>query len=189
MAKVTREVIIDAAVRLFNQNGYHATAMRDIARVIDIKKPSIYHHFDSKEDILLAILEQGMDQLVTEIEQIALSEEDSVTKLRLAIKAHAGMIASNPEGAAVFLREDRGLGEHYLEEYLSKRDQVDKLFRSIIREGIAEGKFRTTDISISTQALLGMVNWMTRWYRPEGRLSAEEITDIFFDLFLNGIQA
>jgi AcrR family transcriptional regulator len=187
MAKVNRTEIIKAAVGLFNQNGYHATSMSDIARAVDIKKPSLYHHFDSKEAILSAILETGMDQLIAEITEILNSNQGCTAKLRDAIHAHACLIASNPEGAAVFLREDRGLGDEYMAQYVAKRDEFERLFRAIVRQGIDEGAFRDTDVSITVHALLGMVNWMTRWYRPAGRLSAEQIADMFADLFLDGL--
>ncbi len=188
MAKVTREVIIDAAIHLFNKNGYHATSMQDIARAVAIKKPSIYHHFDSKEAILLAILETGMDYLIQEVEEIVGTDQDCISKLQAAIQVHARYISENPEGAAVFLHEDRGLGQAYLASYLAKRDHFERLFRSIIQQGIEEGVFRPFDVPISVHALLGMVNWMTRWYRPQGRLNATEIAALFTDLFLNGLQ-
>ncbi|HEC21359.1 MAG TPA: TetR/AcrR family transcriptional regulator [Chloroflexi bacterium] len=187
MAKVNRDTIIQAAIHLFNQNGYHATSMRDIARAVHIKKPSLYYHFESKEAILLAILEEGMERLLQDLEAIVASDQDCVTKLRAAIQAHARLIADNPEGAAVFMREDRGLGENYLDQYLARRDHVENLFRSIVQQGIEEGRFRDTDVAITVHGLLGMVNWMTRWYRPDGRLSAGEIADIFADLFMNGL--
>src|SRR5688500_8893884 len=139
MAKVSRDEIIEAAVQLFNQNGYHATSMRDIAHAVAIQKPSLYHHFESKEAILLCILEIGMDQLITELDRIVASDISCIDKLRAAIQAHAGMIASNPEGAAVFMREDRGLGNDYLSHYLHKRDQFERQFRQIIQEGMDQG--------------------------------------------------
>lgn len=188
MAKVTRKDIIDAATHLFNQSGYHATSMRDIAQAVDLKKPSLYHHFDSKEDILLAILETGMDQFIGDVEAIVASDESCERKLHAAVDAHARLIADNPESAAVFLREDRGLGDDYLAEYIAKRDEVERLFRSIIQQGIEEGVFRETDVAITTHALLGTVNWMTRWYRPQGRLNASQIADIFCSLFLHGLE-
>lgn len=188
MAKVTRDEIIGAAVKLFNESGYHATSMRDIARTVDIKKPSLYHHFDSKERILLAILETGMDQLIDEVEAIAVSNQDCETKLRQAIHAHAQLIANNPDGAAVFLREDRGLGSEYLDSYVERRDHFEALFKQIVHEGIDAGVFCSIDVSIAVHGLLGMVNWMTRWYRPEGRLSAPQIADMFADLFIDGLR-
>lgn len=187
MSKVTRESIIDAAIHLFNQSGYHATSMSDIARAVEIKKPSLYHHFDSKEDILLTILETGMEQFLRDMEAIVASDQDCASKLRAATRAHARLIAENPEGAAVFLREDRGLGDEYLSEYVAKRDRVERLFRQIIQQGVEEGVFRPTDVTIAARGLLGMVNWMTRWYRPGGRLSADSIADVFCDLFLQGL--
>ena len=188
MSKVTRDEIIGAAVKLFNESGYHATSMRVIARSVDIKKPSLYHHFDSKEQILLAILETGMDQLISEVEAIADSDLDCEEKLRHAIHAHAQLIASNPDGAAVFLREDRGLGSGYLESYVERRDHFEALFKQIVNECIDSDVFGSTDVSIAVHGLLGMVNWMTRWYRPEGRLSASQIADIFADLFIDGLR-
>jgi TetR/AcrR family transcriptional regulator, cholesterol catabolism regulator len=187
MAKVSRDEIIEAAIRLFNINGYHATSMQDIAKAVCIKKPSLYHHFDSKEAILLSILDTGMEWLITEVDAIVESEMDCVAKLRAAVHAHATMIARNPEGAAVFLREDRGLGDGYLSQYVSRRDHFERVIRNIVKQGINEGVFRQTDTTISVNALLGTVNWMTRWYRPDGRLSPVEIADQFADLFLFGL--
>jgi len=189
MAKVTQGDIIEAAARLFNQNGYHATSMQDVARAVDIRKPSLYHHFESKESILLAILEVGMDRLIAELAAIAATKQDCHSKLRAAIHAHARAIASNPEAASIFLREDRGLGDGYLVHHLSRRDQLEQIFRAIAQEGIDRREFRLVDVPIATQALLGMINWMTRWHKPHGRLSAEQVADIFADLFLNGLLA
>lgn len=188
MAKVNHDDIIDAAIELFNQNGYHATSMRDIARAIDIKKPSLYHHFESKEAILRTILEAGMNQLLEELEAIVASSGGCEEKLHEAVRAHARIIAQNPKGAAVFMREDRGLGEAYLEDYVARRDRVEALYRLMLQDCITEDVFRPTDVAITVQAMLGMVNWMTRWYRPEGRLSADEIAKIFSDLLLEGLR-
>lgn len=187
MSKVNRETILHAAIHLFNQSGYHATSMQDIARAVHIKKPSLYHHFDSKESILLAILEEGMVTLVAEVETIVQSNLNSQQKLYAAIGAHIAIIAKSPEGAAVFLREDRGIGESYIARHMQLREQFEILFRTIIEEGITSGEFHQIDVPITVHALLGMVNWMTRWYRPQGRLSAEQIVDIFSDLLLFGL--
>ena len=81
-------------------------------------------------------------------ETIVASDQECVAKLRAAIHAHARIIADNPAGAAVFLREDRGLGEDYRQWYLAKRDHVEGLYRGIVRQGIEEGYFRDTDVNI-----------------------------------------
>lgn len=189
MAKISREDIIQAAIYLFNQNGYHATSMQDVAEAVAIKKPSLYHHFTSKEAILLAILESGMDRLIREIEAISETQQSSANKLRAAIRAHANIIAANPDAAAVFLREDRGLGDGYMAHYLARRDQFEHLFRGIVQEAVNNGEFHAVDVPVAVQALLGMVNWMTRWYRADGRLTADEIAESFASLFLFGASA
>jgi TetR/AcrR family transcriptional regulator, cholesterol catabolism regulator len=70
---------------------------------------------------------------------------------------------------------------------VSRRDHFERVVRNIVQQGIDEGVFRRTDTAISVNALLGAVNWMTRWYRPAGRLSPDEIADQFADLFLFGL--
>lgn len=189
MAKISREAIVKAAIHLFNQNGYHATSMQDVAEAVDIKKPSLYHHFASKEAILLAILEAGMDRLIREVEAISATKQNGSEKIRAAIHAHANIIASNPDAAAVFLREDRGLGDGYMAHYLAKRDQFEHLLRGIVQQAVNQGEFHDMDVPVVVQALLGMVNWMSRWYHVDGRLTADQIADSFTELFLHGASA
>jgi len=186
MAKISREAIIEAAIRLFNQNGYHATSMQDVANAVAIKKPSLYHHFTSKEAILLAILDAGMDRLIAEMGAIAVADQPGAEKISAAIHAHAAIIAGNPDAAAVFMREDRGLGDGYMTHYLAKRDRFEHLLRDIVQQAVDSGEFRPMDVPVAVQALLGMINWMTRWYHADGRLTAAQIADSFTDLFLNG---
>lgn len=189
MAKISREAIIEAAIHLFNQNGYHATSMQDVAEAVDIKKPSLYHHFTSKEAILLTILETGMDHLIRDIEEIADTDQSGSEKIRAAIHAHANIIAGNPDAAAVFLREDRGLGDGYMVHYVAKRDQFEYLLRGIVQQAVNAGEFHDMDVPVVVQALLGMVNWMSRWYHTDGRLTADQIADSFTELFLHGASA
>jgi AcrR family transcriptional regulator len=189
MAKSSREAIIEAAIHLFNQNGYHATSMQDVAEAVEIKKPSLYHHFTSKEAILLAILEGGMDRIIHDVETISTSDLTCADKIKAVIRAHANILASNPDAAAVFLREDRGLGDDYMEHYIARRDRFERLLRELVQEAVNAGEFRSMDVPVVVQALLGMVNWMTRWYRTGGRLTADEIADSFAELFLHGASA
>lgn len=186
MSKVRRADIIDAAITLFREHGYHGTSMRDIARAVGIRKASLYHHFEGKQEILLTILDMGLEQLIAPLEDILAAQMSSEAKLRAAMLHHAQLIASHPGTAEFFLYEDRALDEAYRARYVARRDEFERIFRQILQEGVQSGDFRATDVAMSTQALLGMVNWMTRWYRQEGRLSVEEIVETFADLFLCG---
>lgn len=186
MTKVTRDDIIEAAIALFREHGYHGTSMRDIARAVGIKKASLYHHFEGKQELLLTILDTGLERLITPLEEILAAEMSPEAKLRAAVHHHASLIANYPGAAALFLYEDRALEEPLRARYVARRDAFEGFFRQILQEGMQDGTFRNGDVAMSTQALLGMVNWMTRWYRPEGRLSVEEIAETFADLFLCG---
>ena len=186
MSKVNRDEIIDAAIALFYEQGYAGTSMRDIAGAVGIRKPSLYHYFVGKQDLLLTILDIGLEKLIVPLEDILNAEGAPEEKLREAIHHHASLIAENPGVATLFLYEDHALDEEHRAHYVARRDAFEGVFRDILREGMETGVFRNTSVSISVQALLGMVNWMTRWYKPEGALSVAEIADVFADLFLGG---
>ena len=128
----------------------------------------------------------GLERLIAPLEDILAAQMSPEAKLRAAMLHHAQLIASHPGTAEFFLYEDRALDEAYRAQYVARRDEFELIFRRILQEGVQTGHFRETDIAMSTQALLGMVNWMTRWYRQEGRLSVEEIVETFADLFLCG---
>ena len=186
MSKVTRDIIVEAAVELFAKTGYKGTSMRDIARAVGIRKASLYHHFESKQEILLTILDMGLERLIAPLEEVVASETSAEAKLRAAIQHHATLIATNPGVATLFFYEDYALDDGLRDHYVRRRDEFEAIFRRILQEGMDAGVFRRSDVSISAHALLGMVNWSTRWYRPQGRLSIEEIAQSFADLFLFG---
>ncbi|NIS79120.1 MAG: TetR family transcriptional regulator [Anaerolineales bacterium] len=182
-----RSDILQAAAQIFRQKGYHAATMRDIADAVHLQKPSLYHHIDSKQDILLAILDKALDLLIEDLLQVVDSEIPTEDKLRQAMRVYTGRLAEDADLAAVLLLEYRNLEPELRTRHIARRDRYEALWRQLVREGIESGEFREVDEAITTFALLGVQNWMIIWYREGGRLSAKALAEQFCDLFLEGL--
>jgi TetR/AcrR family transcriptional regulator, cholesterol catabolism regulator len=177
-----------AALRLFRDKGYHATSMRDIAEAVGINKGSLYSYIRSKEDLLIPFFERAMGLLLAEIE--AISADPTLTpteRLKRALKAHILNVAENLDILTVYLSEWRQLTAASLSTVRGQRERYAALFLAIIEDGQRVGEFRQIDPRITALGMLGMCNYLFRWYRTDGRLAPDEIADVLTDLLLRGI--
>lgn len=182
-----RDEIILSAAQIFREKGFHATSMQDIADSVQLQKASLYHHIDSKQEILLAVLDRALDVVIEDIEPIIDSDLPSVDKLKLAMARYIERVTSSADLAAVLLLEHRSLEPRLRARHIARRDRFEELWRAIVREGVERGEFRPLDLSIVTFALLGVQNWLITWYRESGRLSGSELAEQFADIFLHGL--
>jgi AcrR family transcriptional regulator len=186
---VQRADILQAAAQVFREKGYHGASMEDIARAVGLRKASLYHHVRSKEDILVALLDMALDQLIADLEPVVDSDLSPADKLRKAIRTYILRLTEQPDLASVLLLEHRSLSPRPFRRQAARRDAYESLWRQIIREGVERGDFRRVDERIAGFALLGVQNWMITWFRAEGRLSPRQIADQFAGLFLEGLRA
>lgn len=184
---MSRADIIQAAAQIFRKKGFHATSMQDIANAVKLQKASIYHHVESKQEILFTILEHALDLLIGDMRAVSDSDLKPKEKLRLAMQVYVGRLTSDADLATVLLLEYRSLEKKLRTRHAVRRDRYEALWRKIIEEGVDQGVFRPVDISIATFAIMGVQNWMITWYREGGRLSALELSDHFSELFLYGL--
>lgn len=182
-----REDIIHTAAQIFRQKGYHATSMRDIAEAVHLRKASLYHHISSKQELLLAILDEALDVLIEDLQEVAQAPLPPEEKLRLAMRKYIERITTNADLAAVLLLEHRNLDPEYRRRHIARRDRFEALWRGIVREGINRGDFRETDEAVVAFALLGVQNWLVTWFREDGRLEPDELADQFAGLFMHGL--
>lgn len=182
-----REEILAAAAQIFREKGYHATSMQDIAGAVHLQKGSLYHHIRSKEEILASLLDRALDLLIQSMQEVMASPLSIEEKLRAAMRMYADNIAVHSDLAAVLLLEYRNLSPRLRARHMGRRDRFEALWRELIRQGMQQGVFRTSDEKLVALAILGVQNWMLTWYRPEGALSAVELSNRFADLFLNGL--
>lgn len=184
---MTRKEILRAAAQIFQEKGYHASSMQDIAEAVELKKGSLYHHVKSKQEILLALLDEALEMIIDRLDQINSQDLPPDLKLRQAMRSYLTFLADNRSIASVLLLEYRSLEPELKKLHIPRRDQVDRIWQEIITEGISLGVFQTAQPALITKALVGVLNWTITWYREDGALSPTEIADHFSDLFLQGL--
>lgn len=188
-ARNTEQAFLETATALFAEKGYRGTSITDLAEPLGLTPASLYYYVSSKQELLLRVLTSVLSGVLERLESIAEADVDSATKLDLAIRNHFDFVLGNPKAVAVFLRERRYLESPYREEYQERIDRYDRLFTKIIAAGVDRGEFPPVDPSLTRLAILGMIDWAVEWYRPDGRLSAAEITDQMLRLILVGLMA
>jgi AcrR family transcriptional regulator len=179
-----------AALRLFKEKGYHATSMRDIASEVGINKGSLYSYIRSKEDLLIPVFERAMGVLLAQIEEIAADGSLQPThRLERAIHAHVTAVAENLDVLTVYLSEWRQLEAESLTTVREQRERYAALFFEILEDGVRSGEFRAMDTRIVMLGMIGMCNYLFRWYRPDGRLTNHQIADELIEMVMRGVRA
>lgn len=184
-----RADIIEAATRIFSERGYHAASMAEIADAVGIRKASLYHHVRKKEDLLFAIHEALIDELISETIAVSSSSESPSEKVRGLLHVTMRFIARNREGVTVFLSERHAVTGERWQALVIKRDFYERMVSQIISEGRSSGSFVDLPPEIVTKALLGMANWGYTWFQQDGPLSADEVAEVFTALALRGLEA
>lgn len=180
-----REAIFGAATRLFGENGYAATTMRDIAREVGILPGSLYAHIESKEALLLEIIEGGVDRFNAAIDEIDAPPEPA---LREAIRRHLAIVAENPERTLIVFHQWRFLDEPNRGRLLDKRRHYEQFFVNTVKAGINDGTFRASlDAKTAVLGILGALNWTPEWLHPNGRATPDEIAQRLADGLLGGV--
>ncbi len=184
---MTREAILEAAAQIFSQKGYHAASMQNIAEAVNLQKASLYHHVSSKQEILLALLDQGLDLLTERIEGVLAQNLTPAESLKAAMQAYLATLAEHRELAAVLLLEHRSLSPELQARHIPRRDQFEGLWASILQQGVEAGVFAIPDLDMAVKGVLGLMNWTVTWYNPQGRLNPEEIAGLLASLLLDGL--
>jgi AcrR family transcriptional regulator len=181
----TREAIIAAAASVFRTKGYHAATMQDIADAVGILKGSLYHHFASKDELLHLIVNEPRARLYRAVADIVADDLPAGEKLRRAILAHLEAFDAHYPHLFVYLREREETMRRF--RGLSPKE-YERYWQQILREGVKSGEFRADlDVPVISYGLLGMLNWLYKWYDPRGRLSVREIAAQLSAMALGGL--
>lgn len=184
-----RPDIIAAATRVFSERGYHAATMTEIATEIGIRKPSLYHHVRKKEDLLFAIHEQLIDELLEETLAVRATAQSPARQLASILQVTMRFVARHRDGVTVFLQERSAVSGQRWTEIVAKRDRYEQLVSGIIAEGTASEDFIDIPPSIAARGVLAMANWGYTWFRPEGEMTADEVSDVFATIALRGLES
>ncbi|WP_234553857.1 TetR/AcrR family transcriptional regulator [Thermus caliditerrae] len=187
MLTTTRDRILEEAARLFTQKGYEATSVQDLAEVLGLSKAALYHYFRSKEEILYEVSLLALRGLV-EAGERALEEPDPKRALLAFMQGHARFFEENYPFFVTMLQGIQSLSPERRAQTVALRDRHEGNLRRILRWGMEEGAFRQVDVALAGRAILSMLNWMIRWFRPGGPLRAEEVARFYFELILKGLE-
>src|SRR5712675_1568717 len=183
----TRVDILKSAAAAFRRLGYHGATVEQIAAALRMKKGNLYYYFKNKEAILFACHQYSLDELIRLLEEVEQSGLPAQERLRRLIVAFVHTILDELHGTALFL-DLEALSPAHLKAVIARRDAFDKGVRRVIEEGMATGIFAPGDPKLLAFALFGAVNWIPRWYNPDGPASSQTIADLFADFFLAGLR-
>jgi AcrR family transcriptional regulator len=183
------ETIKTVAIDLFYQKGYFATSISDIARGCGIQKASIYYHFAGKEELLFRIMQATMENLLRDLQDNLARARGTEDRMRAAVRSHVTFHLNRQKETFIASSELRGLSTENYASIVARRDAYESIFQELIRSGMARGVFHSGDVKILSYAILTLCTAGASWFKPQGRLSADEISRIYENFVLNGLQA
>ena len=183
----TRVEILKSAAAAFRRLGYHGATVEEIAAALHMKKGNLYYYFRNKEEILFACHQYSLDRLLAILDEIERSPITPEQKLRRLIRSFVHTILDELHGTALGL-DLEALSPAHLRTVIARRDRFDKGMREVLKEGIRSGTFVYADAKLLSFAILGAVNWIPRWYSPNGPSTSEEIAERFADYLIAGLR-
>lgn len=186
--KDQRERVLEVAARLFAKNGYHATGVAELGREVSLGRGGLYHHIGSKEDLLREICVRHVRVMIAVGEEVLASDAPPPEKVRQLSRGLMRMIRDYLPEVTVVFRELDSLSGESRDEVLGMRKCFEEIWVKLLDEGVEEGYFREAD-PVVAKGLIGLHNSSYVWINPDGRLSPEEIADVYCDMVLPGLTA
>ena len=183
------ETIVRAAATCFGEMGYRAATLETIAARAGLSKVTLYKYVPSKEDLLWRVFERTMETSRSGLERIVAMELPVDEKLRRIVAFQVSLLAEQAPFLTVFFSEESGLPPALARRVARQKRAHDAAIEHVVTQGIAEGRFRAVDPRLFVFAIDGICNWMTKWYRSDGRLGAGDIAAVFVDLLERGYLA
>ena len=181
---VTSDTVLDAALTVFAERGYHGTAVSQVAAALGIRTPSLYNHMRSKQQLLETIVGRTLDDVLTDFESAVGDVTDPVERLRRAVRVYALRHATHRREALVVNRDTTSLPEPALSRMRERRRDHERAVRAVIGDGIAAGAFRVDSPALASFAILEMCVSIARWFREDGARTAEQVADEYTDFAL-----
>lgn len=182
--------LLQIACRFFARYGYKGTSLRDIADEAQITKAALYYHFPNKNSLYERIVLEGLRVLVDEVTAATERAVTAREKLRTFMMTTAEIYLRDPDqwtaGSNAFWVDEDSVPRNAA---IDLRDRYEKLLRACISQGLESGEFRNVDPALAGRVVLSMINGLSRWFRPGGRLAIEQVIDQYLDIILSGLNA
>jgi len=188
MPQSRRDQILNAAAELIAVHGYHKTSMDAVAIAVGIQKASLYHHFDSKEAIVIA-LHRSINDMLFELHRVR-TEAGSTTAGRQLFEIMMDIVSlaeTHPGHLRILFDHYRELPEVMHKQVIARRKAYRDLVIQVLKRGTAEGEFGYIDADFAARAVIGLCDWANQWYRPTGPLGARAVAERAWKLLVVGL--
>jgi AcrR family transcriptional regulator len=182
------ERILRAAIVLFRERGYHGSSMRTLARRLRMEAASLYYHYPSKQDILFAILDRTLDELLAGVGRAVAAADGPEARLRAAVRFHVLFHTDSQHEAFVSASELRSLTPGNLRLVLTRRDEYERVFRGLLAAGVRAGAFQVSDVRLTAMAILTMCTGVATWFSERGRLAPDAIAERYVEMILRSVK-
>ncbi len=172
-----REDLLRVCARLFREQGFDGTSIRDIAQAAGMRSGSPFYHFKTKQEMLVAVMEQGLTEGLRHLEAVAALNLPAAEKFRKLVRVHLGTLCEEGHDfIPVMLYDWRSLTSANRRRVIALQDRYDALWQRVTDEVKAAGLMQG-DAQLARLFTFGVLNWTARWYRAGGRRSLEEIAE------------
>lgn len=180
--------ILETAARLICKSGYEGTSMQEIADACRLTKAGLYHYIQNKEQLLSAIMGYGMDLFEGQVLAKVRDIEDPVERLRSCMRRNIELVTHGANKEVIIILHEHATLTGEAREYIDRRKkQYVRFIEETFAEAVKQGRMRPLDPTIVAFSFLGMVLWVYKWFKPDGRLTEEQIITGMVDLFFTGL--
>jgi len=169
-----RNAVLSTAAQLFNERGFHATSLDDIAARLNVSKPTLYYYVKNKDEILIECVRKGLQMMLEGIEETRNAGGKAIDQLMACMRVYTRIVTMD-FGMCVIRVGDDELPPQSRTELRRLKSGIDMEFRRLVTEGIAEGSLQPCDPKIAAFVIAGALSWIGRWYQPGGEYTPDEI--------------
>lgn len=180
-------VLLRAAVRLFNERGFHMTSLDDVAAAVGVTKPVIYHYLGNKDRVLFECVRIGLAELRAVADAAGAAPGTGLSRLEAFLRRYAEVIMGD-FGRCVIRTGDEALGAESRAEFRRLKREIDTCLRDMIAQAAADGSASVSDVRLAALVIAGALNWPARWYRPDGEMTPPQMADALVTTLLAGIR-
>jgi AcrR family transcriptional regulator len=184
--RVKREAIILTAARLFNEKGFHNTSLDEVADRLNITRPTLYYYFKNKDDILFECVSHGLEMIRLAIEHSQEADQTGKDKLMACTRAYTRIVTADLGMCVIRVGEDP-LPPETRTRLRALKGDIDRAFRRLIAEGIADESLMECDPKMAAFLIAGALNWIGRWYHQDGALTPDEVANHCIALLTPGL--
>lgn len=171
-----RSAVLQAAAQLFNERGFHATSLDDIAARLQVSKPTLYYYVKNKDQILIECVREGLQMTIDGIEASRAAGGKAIDQLMACMQVYARIVTMD-FGMCLIRVGDEELPPDSRKELRRLKAGIDQEFRRLVAAGVAEGSLAPCDPKLTAFAIAGALSWIGRWYRPDGEYTPEQIAE------------